>query len=353
MTRCLPKTAVLLVLVLALAGCGRKSQPPAASQAPKTLPNRIVRVLCYHNLVTTGGGFYDTTVETFQTQLKVLKDGGFQAISCRQLSDYLANVRDIPDKSVIITFDDGRSSVLGIAKPLLDKCGYVATLFPIVGSVGSKGNLTWEELKQLSAAGYEIGSHTVSHLNLTRRGSSSLQAWQDRVRDELEESFSTLVDKLGQPPVALAYPFGNYDTFTMRAAKDAGYQLAFSIDPGVVDNQSDLWRLPRRMVVKGLSLSTFERSLVTEPLHLTEIEPAIGLHVGAKKVKLSAAPRDGSVMTGMQAEVGAHSDLQLDQEAGRLTVTATLRPGANLVRLWSPGPPWRETGWIIVSDATR
>lgn len=353
MTRRLYTIAVLLLVIAALTGCGRKSRPPAAGQAPRPLPSRIVRVLCYHDLVTSGGGFYDTPVEAFQAQLKALKAGGFQTISCQQLSDYLANIRDIPSKSVIITFDDGRSSVLTMAKPLLDKHGYTATLFLITGSVGKKGNLTWEQLKQLAAAGYEMGSHTVSHLNLTKRGGTSPQVHQDRVREELANSFSTLQAKLGRPPVALAYPFGNYDTFTMRAAKDAGYQLAFSIDPGAVDNQSDVWRLPRRMVVKGLLPDTFERALATEPLHLTEVEPAVGLHVGAKTVKLSAALRDETAMTGLQAEVGARSKLQLDQNAGRFTITATLRPGANLVRLWSPGPPWRETGWIIVSDPTQ
>lgn len=353
MTRRFPTTVVLLALLVALAGCGRKPQPPAASQAPRTLPGRIVRVLCYHNIVTTGGGSYDTTVEAFQAQLEVLKKRGFQTISCQQLSDYLANVSDIPSKSVVITFDDGRASVLTLAKPLLDKYGYGATVFPIVGSVGGKDNLDWEQLKQLGAAGFEIGSHTVSHVNLTRRGDTSTQAHQDRVREELQDSFSTLQDKLGRPPIALAYPFGNYDTFTMRAAKDAGYQLAFSIDPGAIDNQSDVWRLPRRMVVKGLSLSTFERSLAAEPLPLTEVTPAIGLHVGSRTVQLSAALRDESALAGLQAEVGARSKLQLDRATGRFTITATLRPGANLVRLWSPGPPWRETGWIIVSDATR
>lgn len=344
--------AVLILLMAAVTGCGRNPRPPAATQAPKALPNRLIRVLCYHNVVSAAGGFYDTSVSDFQAQLEALKAGGFQTISCRQLSDYLANVSDIPNKSVIITFDDGRSSVLTTAKPLLEKYGYTATLFLITGSVGKKGSLTWDQVKQLVAAGYEVGSHTVTHLNLTKRN-GTLQARQDRVREELSNSFSSIETHLGQPPVALAYPFGNYDTFTMRAAKDAGYQLAFTIDLGAIDNQSDPWRLSRRMVVKGLSLKTFQRALATEPLHLAEVEPAIGLPVGAKTVKLTGAVRDENALSGLQAEVGAHSRLQVDPVEGRFTITATLRPGANLVRLWSPGPPYRETGWIIVSDPTQ
>lgn len=340
----------LVLAALALSGCGRHARPQA-SQPPQALPNHIVHVLCYHNVVATAKTDYDTSVADFAAQLQVLKEGGYQTISCGQLSDYIANVKDIPAKSVIITFDDGRASFLQNARPMLDKLGFKASLFLITGSVGAKGSLSWDDVKALATAGYEIGSHTVTHLNLTKVPNGlSVAEQQRKVRREIEDSATTLTQKLGQAPVALAYPFGNYDGFAMRAAREAGYRMAFSIDPGAIDNQSNVWALPRKMIVMGTSLKTFERALATEPLHLTGLQPGLGERYSGKAYKLQAQVADPDALDALGAEAGKGTRVKLDRKTSELTVTSTLNRGANLVRVFSSGTPRRETGWIIVCD---
>jgi hypothetical protein len=136
----------------------------------------------------------------------------------------------------------------------------------------------------------------------------------------------------------------------MRAAADAGYRLAFSIDPGAIDNQSSPWALPRRMVVKGTRLKTLLAALQVEPLHLTGMQPAIGLRYGTKLYKLQARVTDGDALQTLGAEAGKGTHLTANAQTSQITVTGTLNKGANLVRLFSSGKPRRETGWIVVCD---
>ncbi len=337
--------------LLTAAGCRRQAPQAADEQRPVTLPNRTVRVLCYHNLRDRAANLYETSVADFRSQLRILREGGFRAITIRELADYLSNVQDIPEKSVAITFDDGYKSALTVAKPVLDEFGFRATLFLITDTVGGKRNLTWEDVKQLAAAGWDVGSHTVTHSNLTRRsrGESSGQH-QERIVREISASYARIEKELGVPPVALAYPFGNYDAACMQACRDAGYRVALSIAPGAVDQQSDPWRLPRKMVVNGTSVRSFERALAVEPLHLADMDPPVGQHVKGSAYALSARLADADASGALGVDAGRKARLQLDTATNLLTVSATLNKGANLVRVFSSSTPRREAGWIVVSD---
>jgi peptidoglycan/xylan/chitin deacetylase (PgdA/CDA1 family) len=345
---------VLLPLVL-LAGCGcrRETSQGRAAAPPQALPYRFTHVLCYHHLTDTPKSVYDVKPSDFQTQLQTLKDGGYQSISCKQLADYLAKAQDIPEKSVIISFDDGRASVLKTAKPLLDQFGFQAVLFVNPNSVGGKNYLSWEDLKALAEAGYEIDSHTSSHLNLTRKLTKLTTAeFQEKVREEIEASYQEIKQKIGQPPVALAYPFGNYDLHAMQTTKGAGYRLGFTIDPGAIDNRSDPGALPRKMVVDGTSPRTFQRNLDTQPLHLTSPQPALGERVTSRAYTFTAQLGDADAAASLAAEAGRGTKLKYDEATQQLTVTSRLNRGANLVRLHSTGTPRREAGWIVVADVT-
>lgn len=339
------------LLVLAAGGCRRGKPKQQAAQPPKALPNRLVHVLCYHALSDRPKADTQLTPQDFTAQMQVLKQGGYQAISCRQLADYLADAQDIPDKSVIISFDDGWKSVLTKAKPILDQFGFKPVLFVNPVSVGGKSYLSWDNLKTLMQAGYEIDSHTVTHPNLTQKAKSqTLKQVQEKAREEIEQSYRDIEEHVGQAPVALAYPFGNYDQYVMQVTRDTGYRLGLSIDPGAVDHQSDPWTLPRKMIVNGTSLKTFQRFLETEPLHLTNVQPALGVRLPSRQYKFTAQLLDEDAAATLQAETKNGAKLKYDPASRMLTITAHLDRGANAMRLLSSGKPRRDLGWIVVVD---
>lgn len=341
---------LLLGLAVLAAGCHR-ARPAEQTAAPARLPNRVVHVLCYHNLCAQPKGLYDTSLSDFTAQLAALKTWGGTVVTARQVAAYLAGEQDLPDKAVVITFDDGYRSVYTVARPILDRLGYKATLFLITDCLGGKTNLTWTQVKEMAAAGYDIGSHTATHPNLTRARSGEAAAQREaRAQREIQRSYDTLEEKLGTPPAALAYPFGNYDAATMQAVSTAGFRVAFSIDPGAADQDSTALCLPRKMIVKGTSLRTFQRFLDTAPLHLAEVTPAVGERVKGRQYQLTARVSDPDAVAALGGECGSHARVKLDPQTSLLTLTASLNRGANLVRIFSSGTPRRETGWIVVCD---
>jgi len=343
----------LIVILLGAVGCGRRARSPQQVRrpAPKALPYRLVPVLCYHHLTENPKSAYDVTPADFQAQLRLLKSQGYQSILCQQLADYLAGSHNVPEKSVLITFDDGRASFKTAARPLLEEMGYRAALFINPATIGGKDYLTWADVRELQQAGYEINSHTYSHLNLTKKPPGlTREKHQERVRQEMLRGYQEIEKHLGQPPVALAYPFGNYDLFAMRTARETGHRLAFSLDPGVVDNKSDPWALPRKMIVKGTSLKALERFLQTQPLHLTGWQPPRGARVSSRNYRFTAYLADPDAAGQLGAEAGKNTKLKYDPATWQIVLTSRLNRGANLVRVYSSGAPRREIGWIVVAD---
>ena len=152
---------------------------------------------------------------------------------------------EVGAKTVAVTFDDGFRSVHRYARPVLSELGLPATVFVPTGPMGGPpmrwpglyewigtpyeeelAPLSWDELRQLRDAGWEVASHTVSHPRLIRLSDAALAS-------ELSESRQHCAREMGRPCESLAYPYGEHDQRVRAAARDAGYAGAASIDrPG-------------------------------------------------------------------------------------------------------------------------
>jgi peptidoglycan/xylan/chitin deacetylase (PgdA/CDA1 family) len=153
---------------------------------------------------------------------------------------------EVGAKTVAVTFDDGFRSVHRHALPVLSELGLPATVFVPTGPMGrvlpmrwpglyewigtpyeeELAPLTWDELRLMRDAGWEVASHTVSHPRLTRLNDAALAS-------ELSESMQHCAREMGRPCESLAYPYGEHDERVRAAARDAGYGGAASIDrPG-------------------------------------------------------------------------------------------------------------------------
>jgi len=153
------------------------------------------------------------------------------------LREFAAGVQraDVPTGNVfLLTFDDGYASLAGSAYPILADLGFIATTFLITDYVGKVNtwdvqytwsrlqHLSWPQIEQWRARGFEFASHGASHRRLT---------WLDdaAIETELRGARETLTARLGaEAGRAIAYPFGAVDARVLRLARNAGYELGFA-----------------------------------------------------------------------------------------------------------------------------
>jgi peptidoglycan/xylan/chitin deacetylase (PgdA/CDA1 family) len=195
---------------------------------------QTIPILTYHRFAEDCNSPLCMPASTFERQMQYLKENGYHVITAEELSAFLEYRRGLPRKSVLITMDDGYRSVYNIAYPILQKYGYKATVYVYTSFVGvSKMAITWNQLKEMKANGFTIGSHTINHSDLTQpKAGETEQAHLARVKEELFGSKKIIDRKLGQDTHFLAYPFGFYDQRSVHIARQAGYKYAMSVKRG-------------------------------------------------------------------------------------------------------------------------
>lgn len=184
-----------------------------------------VPVLLYHHIQP--GGCNTVSPELFEKHMNYLKKEGYVGVTFRQIL-FDSN---LPDKPVVITFDDGYEAIYRYALPILEKAGFMAVVFMLAGYIGKKNSwdlsleprsvrhLNWEELINLNRKGWEIASHAMSHKPLTVMTPEKIQ-W------EIEMSGNLLEEFLNVKTTGFAYPFGRYNIAVKNAVKRAGYHYA-------------------------------------------------------------------------------------------------------------------------------
>jgi len=169
------------------------------------------------------------------------------------VSELARGARDgtLPQNAVAITFDDGFASVAREAAPILERLGYPATVFAVVGHLGGTNDwptqpaqvprrplLDAEELRSLAGTGWEIGSHGLSHRPLGKADAAGVES-------ELRDSRARLAELTGGTITSFAFPYGSVPAHAARHLADAGYETGLGAHLGRVDERSDPHLLPR------------------------------------------------------------------------------------------------------------
>ncbi len=224
-----------------------RSQPVAAGSVP---------VLMYHYIRVNPDpadkiGFgLSVTPRDFEAQIAFLAQKGYRTITLRQLSDPAA----LQGRAVAITFDDGYADAYETAFPILKKYGFKATFYVITSLLGRPRYMTWEQARELAAAGNVIGSHTLTHPDLSQVGLTE-------ARRQLGESKAEIERQVGQPVLDFCYPSGRYTGSVAAAVKEAGYSTAVTTRYGWHASAESAFEISRLRVSGGSSLGNFAAAL--------------------------------------------------------------------------------------------
>lgn len=220
-----------------------------------------VPVLMYHKVSPGKKEKYRISPERFASQMEYLSKKGYQTISPDSLLEFVNpaparrnGVKEgkvLPERPVLITFDDGYKDNFTYAYPILKRYNFRATIFLVTRYIGKKNGwsrgeeeiLSWEEIEEMKREGFSFGSHTHTHSNL-------LELPRDKVLSEIRDSKRILEERLEETISFFAYPYGKFNSQIEEIVKQAGYSGAFSTLPGTNGRNEDPFLL-RRILTRG------------------------------------------------------------------------------------------------------
>lgn len=213
-----------------------------------------IPVLYYHSVANKPG--YGTVIapKKLEEQMAYLAKEGYRVLNMKDFIDIWEGHKEAPDKSVLITFDDGYTDNYTDAMPILKKYGFTAVLFMMPGWVGKEGYLNWEQIKEMRQAGWDIYPHSMTHTQL-----STLSKQQQQI--EIAESRKQIEEKLGSTADVFCYPYGSYNKNTIDILKENGFRFAFTIEQGPAEASQNPLLLKRLYINSQEDMNMFVKKL--------------------------------------------------------------------------------------------
>jgi peptidoglycan/xylan/chitin deacetylase (PgdA/CDA1 family) len=222
----------------------------------------LVPILVYHNLGPQSKGRLLLGADSFAEQMRYLKREGYRVVTLAEFVDWLNLKRQLPRKAVVLTFDDGYRSFREFAYPVLKELGFAATLFVYTDYVGASRNaLSWDDLKALSAEGFDVQAHSKTHGDLRRATGEPDAVYGRRMQAELAEPPKIFQRQLGQGVRFLAYPYGRADDALLARVREHGYAAAFTVRRESNASFARLLQISRSQVYSEMTLEEFARNL--------------------------------------------------------------------------------------------
>lgn len=226
-----------------------------------------VPILMYHAVAENPSAAtqrLSVSPRSLDEQVALLVDRGYTGMTFSDLADTFKTGRPLPERPVVLTFDDGYADFAHNAWPILARHGFPATVFVTTGWVADAGPyaagapldhmLNWAQVRELATSGIEIGAHSHSHPQLD-------QLRDDALREELHVGRALLEDCTGAPVQALAYPFGYSSPRVRDAARAAGYRSAAAVRNVWATRSDDPFMLPRLTIRRGTGLEMFHAAV--------------------------------------------------------------------------------------------
>lgn len=207
-------------------------------------------ILTFHD-ISNRSSVISVPGEVFRKGIEKLYRNGYKTVRLSEAADLIREQLPFPDRSLVISFDDGYAGLYNEAFPVLNRCGMSATVFLTVGdekisrkgrdrlpSLGKHLMLSWDEIREMQRSGFDFGAHTLSHADLTRLTS------EKQIKKEICESKEIISEILGIPVETFAYPYGCYND-QIRDIVRQHFVCACSDKLGIISQKSDIYTLER------------------------------------------------------------------------------------------------------------
>ena len=217
------------------------------------LPKKGIPILMYHS-VAHNNVFFTIKLKTFEKQMKYLKDKDYNVIKLSDLISFLGSNKELPKKTVVLTFDDGFEDNYTNVFPVLKKYNFPAAIFLITGLINKEMNnsqniplkiLNWEQIQEMHQSGLiDFQPHTVNH--------------QEINEEEIINSKKDIEERLNKKCEYFAYPRGVYNDEVIEILKNNGFKASRTVENGKVNKDDDLFKLKRVSVNSTTSLIQFK-----------------------------------------------------------------------------------------------
>ncbi len=222
-----------------------------------------VPILMYHAVATSPNDAtreLSVAPEAFAEQMALIGDLGLTPVKTADLAARWRAGKPLPERPVLITFDDGYEGVHRHALPVLAKHGFPATLFVSTGWLkgphdtggGLDTMLDWRQVRELAEADVEIGGHSHTHPQLD-------QLPDEQLRSELILCKEIIGDELGTAPASFAYPYGYSSRRVREAVRETGYGQALAVGNGLARRRQGPYALTRLTVRRSTGVEEFQR----------------------------------------------------------------------------------------------
>jgi len=263
----------IFIFLLSIVGCSRPTTITTKKTGPVTSPivtssipgvdnatvikpyGKSVPVLMYHSITYEKGNPICLPIKKFKEQMKYLKDNGYYTITLMNLYEYLMNNTPIPEKSIVLTFDDGYENNYTDMFPVLKKYNFKATIFVITSNIDKYNkSMTSKQLLEMEKYGVDIESHTVNHENLKMLSKNKQLKTLVQSKKDLERILNKQIN-------FFAYPYGWYNKSAIEAVKEAGYKMAFTTKGSWSSKNDGILSLHRVYVSSFDDMKVFESKI--------------------------------------------------------------------------------------------
>ena len=309
-------------------------------------------ILMYHNVADDTHPSTSVSPEMFKKHLQYIADNGYTVWPLWKTLTSLATGKPIPDKTVVLTFDDAYKSVYSEVLPLLKGRGWPFTVFVTSKYItaGYSNYMSWDQLREIRHSGGDIGNHSLSHPRLVRQRSTENESqWRERISNEIHQAQNILRQQVTSPILVVAYPYGEYSSQIKTILRESGY-FGLGQHSGAVSYVSDFQAVPRFPMATGFDgLDDFAVKIASKNLPVTVLSPAQNIvsadtDIPVLSLRLEAGNYNQAALTCYASGQGRIRINWIDKAKGLLKVKANTAIKAGRTKYNCTAPSRTEAG---------